>query len=493
PKTFSASTRVSNMTYVVSTEAEKNQLISNINTFSGHYSNFSGNLTVESINEEKITQTSLFVLKNFSQEIGTQTFNYEGLELSPIIHKILDPTIEENKDPKAYKQKISNFLDSYGYFYVSAYTLYGNLSATWSIETESIQTKNKLSIDLGAKISSGKFSFEDVNKFINETTSSYFEASTRFTSQGVGVLGNTQTIEQIDEISKDFTSNITEESAAISKVYISPWITLPQVTDYLLLITDKQLHDEIKALFNGTNLTQDIWDRSFSVLAELKSMDTLISDSVNDPYNNLFWGSLVDYNTLPIKEIQNKQSRIREFIDIFSKFEASTFGQQFQEFQNKHLSEWSEIKDELRILSTPSVFSGIMSSGFFEGDDDPTQSKIYKGVEQTLNFDLQKVSLNTELMATPISSYYLPVIFTNVWTQGVVKFVKNPVSSKTVNPFSILIECRTSWTLHTDWEVKIGNALYYSDRATVEGNANDLNKYAGYSCFSIARISLKKI
>ncbi|MGL4368001.1 MAG: hypothetical protein ACRCTQ_06980 [Brevinemataceae bacterium] len=491
PKNFTQQPVINAMSTVISSESEKQNTISNMNKFIGHYSDFSGNLSVDIVNEMSVSHTSLAVFKQTTYLLGSYTFDYEGLELSDIIKRILDPTTEENKDKEKYKHRIQNFLSEFGYYYISSYELYASVMGSWTIMTDSIESKNQLSVELGAQVSGSNFKFEDVNKFIQESTSKQKDTTTKFQSLGIGIKENIQTIEQLDNVYGDFNSYVNEDSAAISKVFIVPWTTLPQIADYLLLIDDQELHNEIKSLLDGGDLTQDIWDDSFSMLGRLRSTKELISKSIEDPYNNLFWGFLVNYDDLPIQQIKDFSNEIDKFIDKFNKFEAGTFVQQFIDFKNNDMPEWNQLYADFISYTRPPIFRGYVESGFYTGKL-PSPFEIYQGTKIDLTVDPSALTVNQDILLTPQQQRYLAAAFTNVWHQGYVAFRKIPISSKTTCPFVIHIECWTAWTLHNDWEKSMQEAIYDPKQNCIEAFASRQGQFGGFECFDVVHLKLDK-
>lgn len=457
PAKFESNISQQTFTHIISTETEKNSLISDLAELSGHYASVSGSATLNFANEMHITQTSLSVFKYAYVSIGTQVFDFDNQELSDAVSLLLDPTTELNKDPKKYLENIKNFISTYGFYYISAYELYAELLASWQIDTASKSNKQEIESKLSGEISSGSADFSAVNNFVSKVSSSFSQTSSTYRSMGIGVNKNIQTIDQLNEVFNNLTGSVSEKTASISKIFLKPWSSLNQVVEYLSKISDSGLRNQVNELLNGPKLTQDIWDRMLFLKSSMLNLRTRIQLSIEDPYNNDFWGFLAPYEGLSIDKLEAMVKDINTLLDNLSSIDQTNFSVSFAAYQKKYESKWKQIQSDYMALTKTPTYSFDVRTGYFYGNVSPDYLNytIIQGTESRGNFDPSFVPINSAFYIGPV--FQRPYFFSTAWQQGVLSFIKLNQTDKHQNPFVIQFDCRLAWTGHLDWSHMLAN------------------------------------
>lgn len=471
PKKFQNNIEQQTFTYVISTESEKSSLISNLAEISGHYGGVEGSASLSFVNKININQTSLSVFKYAHLSLGNVSFDFSNQKLSDNVVSLLDPTLEHNKNPEHYVSNVKTFLSTYGHYYISSYQLQGELLASWEITTISKKDKQEIGSNLSGKVTGGEFDFSAVNNFISKISESFSQSSTTFRSIGIGVKKNIQTIEQLNAVFNDFLSSVDQTTAKISKIFISPWISLSQVAAYISKITDQKVQEEVVALLNGPNLTQDIWNRILRLQSSILSLRDRMQNTVDDPYNYDFWGFLTNYNSLPLSKIKTMITQLNTLLDALNTIDEKDYAASFFTFQKTEVPTWEQLQKEYLQLTRTPTYTFHVKTGYFSGmvtgplsGYDITQGTTADGI-----FDPSTTQINSPIYVGP--SLQRPGFFAISWQQGVMNFIKTNQSDKRTNPFAIELECRLAWTAHLNWDSKKEIIFFMPDQKQISAAA----------------------
>ncbi|MGL4367335.1 MAG: hypothetical protein ACRCTQ_03525 [Brevinemataceae bacterium] len=488
-KNFNENISQSVITKIITSEQTKQDTLSNIFKISGSFLSNSGNLDVEFVNNLDIKQTNTIIFKEVIRVLGTYEFDFLEAELLDSIKDVFDPTTQENSDPIVYKNKISHFLSTYGYYYISSYQVYSSLIGSWDILTDSVNSNKKVSSDLEIKMSVNPTGFSLLDQYVKEVSSTITNSNTQFHALGIGVAQNIQTIDQLNSGFENFADIAKKENASVAKIFISPWTSLPQISQYLLKIQDKNLFIKIQTLMNSPNLNQDIWDSACDTIHKMRAFQTTLKKSIDNPYENKFWGFLVPYDELPITQIQEIVTKLDVLITAFSAISSSNFNNDYLEFKKQHEQELNSLYADFIKYTTPFKYQGILTTVTYHGDDQNSE-KMPENKESFI-FDPYAFCINQEIVKTNIQKRYFVSAAREIYQQSYLTFRKNTNNTNaTICPFFLELTNEFSWTGHPEPHRISVNTEYDSKTKKLTASITDKEKFLSCIVTEISTISL---